>query len=94
MSKGPHVRKQPRKRTKNGRWRKKRSDTGKKREKKVKCEHLAACSSLTADELLDILDDLFWGHENSYLHEEPYLEIPMGKLPRMEDSSEQEPLSL
>jgi hypothetical protein len=94
VSKGPHVRKQPRKRTKNGRWRKKRSDTGKKREKKVKCEHLAACSSLTADELLDILDDLFWGHENSYLHEEPYLEIPMGKLPRMEDSSEQEPLSL
>lgn len=36
MSKGPLVRKRPRARNKDGKWRKKRSDAGKKREKKMR----------------------------------------------------------
>lgn len=32
-------------------------------------EHLAGCSSLTTDGMLQQLDKMLWNHENSYLYE-------------------------
>lgn len=42
-------------------------------------EHLAGCSSLTTDGMLQQLDKMLWNHENSYLYEEKQIDEGMSE---------------